>query len=344
MSAGRTTGSAAWTARALLLAVTAAAGAAPAAGSDGVAAGAPAGVTVEAADRALTARLHVAPAHPAPGEAVELRLTADVADGADVRLDWPDVRAQVTAALGEHVVEVESVRLVPGGRALDARLRLYDEGEHALPPFTVTARRGDQVLGAVTLDGVPLAVAVDVPPDAAPAAARDALPLDVPPAPPPWPALAACGAVLAALVAAYVLWRRRTRVVPPPSPPAPAHERALAALRALAARALPARGEVEPYFVELSEILRTYLEERFGLRAPEQTTEEFLATVSHTDTGRRAIESAHRELLRDFLTRADLVKFARARPDAGECGAAGESAERFVRETSPAAAPAEAVA
>ena len=311
-------------------------GAAPAA--------APPPVRIEAADGALTARLVVDPPRPSLGVAVELVLEADVPPEPGLEIVFPDLRDVLTEALGEHVVEVETVRLAPDRRSVSARLRLYDEGAHELPPLAVSLRRGEQVLATVELSGAVLHVEVAVAEDAEPVPARAAMPLMVPPAPFPWLPVSAAAVLVAALIVSLLLWRRRARVEPPAPPPPPAHEKALAALRTLASRALLERGEVEPYFVELSEILRTYLEDRFALRAPEQTTEEFLAAVSQTDEGRRAIEAAHRDLLRDFLTRADLVKFARARPAAAECAAAGSSAEQFVRQTALAPAEPESVA
>ena len=53
-------------------------------------------------------------------------------------------------------------------------------------------------------------------------------------------------------------------------------------------------------------IIRRYLEDRFELRAPELTTEEFL-TVAGTPV---LLSHEHQKLLRDFLRQADLVKFA----------------------------------
>ena len=67
----------------------------------------------------------------------------------------------------------------------------------------------------------------------------------------------------------------------PPPPPVPAHIIAYAALRELFAQNLVARGLIKPYYFALSTILRRYIENRFGLQAPEQTTEEFLASLPY---------------------------------------------------------------
>ena len=81
----------------------------------------------------------------------------------------------------------------------------------------------------------------------------------------------------------------------------------------------------ERFAVEVSEAARKYLEDRFGLRAPERTTEEFLAELS----GSVALDGRHKELLADFLTRCDLVKFARAVADRSELEALHRAAVRL---------------
>ena len=81
--------------------------------------------------------------------------------------------------------------------------------------------------------------------------------------------------------------------------------------------------------MELSDIVRRYIEARFGLRAPELTTEEFLA-----EAGRSAdLTPSHRSLLSAFLERCDRVKFARYSPGDTESHEALQLARQFLRET-----------
>ena len=138
-------------------------------------------------------------------------------------------------------------------------------------------------------------------------------------------------AVLALLALGLTGWwivRRRTRgVTAPPVPPA--SETARQALQALEARALVQSGEIKEYYAELSGIVRRYLEARFGVRAPEMTTEEFLLATARGGT----LSSRHRALLTDFLRESDLVKFARHRPSLEDARRALEAARRFVDET-----------
>ncbi len=89
--------------------------------------------------------------------------------------------------------------------------------------------------------------------------------------------------------------------------------------------------EIEQFFVELSSIIRQYLEQRFRLRAPELTTEEFLVLISRSPD----MSDEHQVLLRDFLHRADLVKFARFTPSENDIHLSIEAARKFLHETRP---------
>ena len=71
-----------------------------------------------------------------------------------------------------------------------------------------------------------------------------------------------------------------------------------------------AETDVKQYYVELTAVVRRYIERTTGIRAPEQTTEEFLHQISRRQTFPPA-ESAR---LKSFLESADLVKFAARRP------------------------------
>ena len=139
----------------------------------------------------------------------------------------------------------------------------------------------------------------------------------------------ALAAVLAALF--YLLNRPRRQYVVPPRPP---HEVALAALNRLRTRHLTEEGQFDRFYVELSAIIRRYLEDRFELRAPEMTTEEFLSVAARD----ARLNPTHRRLLAAFLSEADLVKFARHLPTLRDSEAAYDAARRFIDDTKPAAA------
>jgi hypothetical protein len=104
----------------------------------------------------------------------------------------------------------------------------------------------------------------------------------------------------------------------------------MARLRSLVDRELAEQGQIEPFFVEVTGIVRDYIEQAFDLRAPEQTTEEFFMNISSAPT-----VAKHEETLKPFLTAADEVKFALARPEPIVIQRAFDTARDFILQTSP---------
>ena len=72
----------------------------------------------------------------------------------------------------------------------------------------------------------------------------------------------------------------------------------------------PSTSESHPFYIELSDIIRTYVESRFQIHASEQTTREFLQHAKQHPQ----LEHMDRKSLAEFLVAADLVKFARHEP------------------------------
>lgn len=135
-------------------------------------------------------------------------------------------------------------------------------------------------------------------------------------------------AALAALAAvgARKLWALRGRV----RPSLPLEQRTREALQQLEARDLPAAGRARELYFELSEIVRGYVGERYGVEALECTSTELLERLRRRDTPGLPFPDFTR-----FLREADLVKFARAPADASECQGALAFAYRLVELTTP---------
>jgi len=87
--------------------------------------------------------------------------------------------------------------------------------------------------------------------------------------------------------------------------------------------------QIDLFFVSISKVVRTYLENRFDLRAPDLTTEEFLELAGTSSD----LSREHQSLLRDFLKQADLVKFAGVKASAEEISRAASLASQFLEET-----------
>ena len=132
-------------------------------------------------------------------------------------------------------------------------------------------------------------------------------------------ALLAAAAVLAALfgVVRYVARRVKEHRMSP-------IERAWVELDRLLRKGLPGRGRYKDFYVELTMVVRRYVQRKYGIKAPHLTTEEFLAEFR--DAGRGRCDD-----LAKFLESADLVKFAgvEATPDMAD--GATESARTYLR-------------
>lgn len=83
------------------------------------------------------------------------------------------------------------------------------------------------------------------------------------------------------------------------------------------------------YVGEVSDAVRGYLEGRFGLRAPEQTTEEFLAGLAGKDLPGMGDAAG----LGEFLAWCDLVKFSGWKPGGAELEELEQSALGMVERT-----------
>ena len=103
-------------------------------------------------------------------------------------------------------------------------------------------------------------------------------------------------------------------------------ERALRELRQLLSKDLTKRGLVKSFYLELTMVVRRYIERQHGVRAPEQTTEEFLAEISRDP---RFMESVLARL-RDFLKAADMVKFAAYQPSNEAIDTATQTARGYI--------------
>lgn len=103
-----------------------------------------------------------------------------------------------------------------------------------------------------------------------------------------------------------------------------------------AARALMTETQVREYAFAVSEIIRSYIEQRFGERAAHRTTEEFLSDLLR-QTGTPLAE--HHVLLENFLNHCDLPKFARWQLSVREMESMHGSARTFILETRPQSEP-----
>ncbi|MEO8067434.1 MAG: hypothetical protein ABI599_07060 [Flavobacteriales bacterium] len=145
-----------------------------------------------------------------------------------------------------------------------------------------------------------------------------------------WPWVAGGAAVLAAVIAGIVLLLRRkpNEKSKAPEPLLPLHVRMLAALEEIDRKRLWQQGMHKQYQTEVTDLLRGYVEQRFGTPALEKTTDELLQELKLS-----SMHSGHREQLGNILRLADLVKFAKLTPAPIENEQLMSAAVRLVQET-----------
>lgn len=112
-------------------------------------------------------------------------------------------------------------------------------------------------------------------------------------------------------------------------PKIPAHVLALAALDKLKSDQLWQKGETKEYYIQLTEILRTYIERKFKILALEMTSEEILAYFNNNIDNKDVIDK-----LKFILDNADMTKFAKKKPDANINNSTFEYTYDFVNQTS----------
>ncbi|MBM4059594.1 MAG: hypothetical protein FJ265_00645 [Planctomycetes bacterium] len=270
---------------------------------------------------ALDLRVQLAPQRVALLQPVTVHL--DLYRRADLPVEFAP---QVDAA--DFLATATVAPEVPFGGGLWQRTTLVlrphrGPGELVVPPFVAAARDGtisastpEQKVAVVSsLDGQPPELEAPSGPLAGPSTVW-------------WWALG--GYLAAALGAlAWYLWPGRRPRAQPAAVALPPHVKAQRALLRLRNEPRTTPAQVDAFYVGVSAVLRTYLEERFGLRAPERTTEEFLRELEGGD----ALARGHRAELERFLRRCDLVKFAARVPGETEHLETWALADGFVAAT-----------
>lgn len=128
----------------------------------------------------------------------------------------------------------------------------------------------------------------------------------------------------------YLRRREKAVVVVPPRPP---DEVALAALRDLEAQRdrMIEAGEFQPYYLELTEIAKGYLQGRFAIDVLDRTTQEIREDLARAE---RKLEGLDSQRVVQFLEDCDMVKFARFSPPKTEARGALQEVRSMVTDTS----------
>ncbi len=121
---------------------------------------------------------------------------------------------------------------------------------------------------------------------------------------------------IAALIALVIIifliakfFKKKPQIIAPPKPKEPPHITALQNLENIRNQKLWQEGKYKEYHTLISDVLRMYIEGRYGIAAMELTSDEIFKVMKS-----QVIDSTSKEKLRQILVLADYVKFAKVIP------------------------------
>lgn len=223
---------------------------------------------------------------------------------------------------------------IPAGYEFKIRVQAFTPGVMTLPPFRYAVGADTAESDILTLKVLPVeldSLTTINPMDSitvAPSRWYDWIPLWM-----LWVLLGA--AVLAIGVCLYLVYRKHGTLIPHTVKPVDPYEEAMNALEGLRSRKLAESGHEKEYYTALVDILRRYLDRRFGINAMEMSSTQILQSLRENPDTRN-------DRIRQILELADFVKFAKVRPVPDDNIKTFNNAVQFVRDTRPAPEPAEA--
>lgn len=239
-----------------------------------------------------------------------------------------------TIELGSRI-KADTVEIGSGRIQIDYQVpvQVFDSGYYRLPEFVYVAGRDTVRSKQLVLTVTPVKVKADdeISPLTPPADPENPLIFD---ALPDWLVYYWWIILLVAALAAggWWVWRRYRKegTILPPKPELPPHVVALQRLERLKNRKLWQSGQEKEFYTLLTDILRTYLDKRFGIKAMEMTSTQIMDKLADDPKMRDS-----RQMMRQVLDMADFVKFAMVRPLPDDNIKAFDNAVAFVEATKP---------
>lgn len=243
------------------------------------------------------------------GEWIPLHVTANLP--ADVDSLVPAVKDSVGAF---EILSIDASPAAGGQQEWVFKLTLFDTGSVFIPPIAFSYKHRQDTLQRIAYSN-PISLTINSIPFDRKGDIKDIKPpLDA-----PWKfedflAYLIALLILALAVLGYYYYRkwkkRREEGFVPTKPSIPPGQAALAALRILEDKHLWQQGRVKEYYSEVTEIVRRFVEEQYGVLALESTSDEILAQLLKLPEAQALLKE-----FRSFFTTADLVKFAKYVPD-----------------------------
>ena len=263
------------------------------------------------------------------GDPVQLRLRIEANEDLHIYLEPIDRGEHEHLEVDKPQVERIKSESPPTGKThyeVIYPLRAFAIGKHPLPPISIKYTDPDGTSGSVQTPAYLFEVR-----SVKPAGATEMKGIKGPwSVPPNWLLyiLAAFLVIVAIGAIIFFFLRKRTKptdLQPEVLPQRQPHEIAYEQLNRIEGLDWVAQGEMKVYHTEISHVIRQYIAARYHIPALELTTQELLDRLQSEDIPK--------ELIRQFFTSCDLVKFARYSPAKPEAHERMEEARRIVDET-----------
>jgi hypothetical protein len=242
------------------------------------------------------------------GEWVLLHVSAELP--ADVDSLAPAVKDSVGAF---EILNIDASRAASGHQEWVFKLTMFDTGNVFVPPVAFSYKHRQDTLQRIAYSNPISLSLVSIPFDPKGDIKDIKPPLDA-----PWkfedflPYLIALLILALAAIGYYYYrkWKKRhDEGFVPVKPSIPPGQVALTALRLLEDKHLWQQGKVKQYYSEVTEIVRRFIEDQYGVLALESTSDEILAQLLKLPEAQALLKE-----FRSFFTTADLVKFAKYIP------------------------------
>lgn len=240
-----------------------------------------------------------------------------------------------------QVVAADSSSTADNGRnyKFNYTIQAFDPGMWTLPPFgVVMPGSSDTVLSEVLalkvlpveVDTITMALMPSAPPSSVPMKWHDWIPV--------WLiiVLASLAAIALICFVVFKFRKHKEEVMIKKSRPIPPYDLAKMRLETLRNRKLASSGHEKEFYTELTDILRQYLQGRFGINAMEMTSGQILKALRNNPLTRMPAAQ-----MDEVLKIADFVKFAKERPLAEDNERALIRSAQFVEDTKPVPVPEE---
>lgn len=285
----------------------------------------------------LTATVDVSPEKPRLSDLLTVTLTVTAPDNIEVKL--PEFRSAFTELVVRDFQD-PLPNVAANQRTLKQVYKLEPlvAGQLVIPSFTITYKDKDKDkettvtanseanVGELITDELKFNVEtiVDVDSLSLDALKPAAAPIALPKPATPFPWLQWLVGAISIIAAATVWWLRSKRIRPEdlPSP----NEVATRELNQLVSNQ-SARADLRTFYVQLTGIVRRYIEAVTDVNAAEQTTEEFLSEMQD----KRLFSDSSNQRLQEFLEASDLIKFAGQTPDSEAVEDSIIAARQFIR-------------